>query len=397
MVTRVVTLRRVVRWLLLALCASAMLVTGAAFAAEDPPTPDARAAMVVEGGTPEPLYVLKQRRKLPIASITKIMTALVVLDRTELSDVVVVSEQASRIGEATANLQAGERLTVEQLLGALLVESANDAAHALADHVGGDGGVRRFVRLMNRKARNMGLTDTRFVRPDGLDADRHLSSARDVVTLARRAMENPDFRRIVRLESLTLPGDRSLETTNDLLGSYPGLTGVKTGHTSGAGWSQVAFARQRQGRVELYAVILGGLSREQRNVDLAALLDWGFEQFGEVRVIEGGASYARVRIPFEADRRLELVADRTVTRMVQWDEPLEERVIAPAIVELPIIAGQELGRIQILARDEIIADRPLISAESIDATNVGGRASWYVRRALDNAGDAFGRVFGVLP
>ncbi len=387
-------LRRVSRWALVAASAGLMFVAGAAFAAEDAPVPDATAALVAEGLDGDPLFAIDPRKKVPIASITKIMTALVVLDRTELRDTVVVSGRAAAVGEATAGLVEGERLTVEQLLTALLVESANDAAHALADHVGGRRGVRRFVNLMNRRARNMGMTDTTFVRPDGLDADGHLSSARDVMTLARRAMRNPDFRRLVRIKAFTLPSERRLETTNDLLGTYPDLTGVKTGHTRGAGWSQVASARR--GSMQMYAVLLGGLSRAQRNEDLAALLDWGFEQFGETRLIEGGASYARVRVPFDDDRRLDLVADRSVSRIVQWGNELEERVVAPAIVELPVIAGQELGRVQILSGDEVLVERPLIATESIDAAGLPGRTSWYLRRALDNAGDALGGVFGAL-
>ena len=388
-------LRRATRWALIATSASIMLVAGAAFAAEDPPPLDATSAvLVVEGLADEPLLALKPRQRVPIASITKIMTALVVLDRTELTDTVVVSERAAAVGEATAGLVAGEQLTVEQLLGAMLVESANDAAQALADHVGGANGVRRFVRLMNRKARNMDMTDTKFVRPDGLDVENHLSSARDVMILARRAMENADFRQLSRTQTLTLPGDRTLETTNDLLRDYPGATGVKTGHTDGAGWSQAASAR-RDG-VQLYAVVLGGPTRERRNADLAALLDWGFGQFGQVQLIESGASYARVLVPFDDDRRLDLVADRAVSRIVQWEQALEERVVAPRIVSLPVIAGQELGTVQILAGGEIVAERPLIATESIDTPGLADRSSWYLRRALDNAGDAVGRVFGIL-
>jgi D-alanyl-D-alanine carboxypeptidase (penicillin-binding protein 5/6) len=371
-----------------------MFVTGAAFAAQNPPKPDADTALVAEAVTGDLLWTLKPRRKVPIASITKIMTALVVLDRTRLKEKVVVSEWAAQVGEATANLRAGEELTVEQLLSAMLVESANDAANALADHVGAQGGVKRFVRLMNRKAEKIGLTDTTFVRPDGLDVDGHVSSARDVMLLARRAMQNADFRQLVQLEQVTLPGNRQLETTNDLLRSYAGLTGVKTGHTSAAGWSQVGSAR-RDG-VQLYAVVLGGTSREQRNSDLAALLDWGFEQFGRVEVISAGTVHARSRIPFQDDSRLELVADRSVSRIVQWDKPLVERVRAPAMVSLPVIAGQPLGSLEIVdANGEVIAERPLIATESIAVTSIPDRTSWYLRRALDNAGDALSSVLGL--
>ena len=381
--------------------ASALFLAGSAVAAEKPPKVNATAVVVIEGSAEEPIFSLELRRPVPIASITKVMTALVVLERSKLTDVVVVSERAAKVGEATADLRAGERLTVKQLLGAMLIESANDAAYALADHIGGKdlvdssrNGVKRFVLLMNEKANDLGLTDTTFKRPDGLDADGHLSSARDVMILARRAMENPDFRRLVRTESLTLPGGRKLETTNDLLKKYSGVTGVKTGHTNDAGWSQVAFARR--GGVQLYAVILGSPSRVKRNSDLAALLDWGFEQFGKVRLIEGTRPYAQALIPFAEGERLDLVADRSVSRVVQWDEPLTERVTATRMISLPVMAGQELGRVQILSGDEIIADRPLIAAESVASADIIDRGKWYLRRALENAGGFFEGVFGVI-
>src|SRR5207247_2374971 len=148
----------------------------------------------------------------------------------------------------------------------------NDAAWALAIHVGG-GSEERFVGLMNRRARQLGLTDTHFVRPDGLDAAGHVSSARDMTKLARILMQKPAVRRIVAMRSATIAGGRGLHTWNDLLGRFPGVVGVKTGHTRAAGWAEVAAARGPG--VTVYATVLGSPSRSTRNGDLAELLDWG--------------------------------------------------------------------------------------------------------------------------
>ena len=331
---------------------------------------------------------------VPIASITKIMTALITLNRTKLGDVVTVTPRAAAVGGATVNLQPGEKISVRDLLKATLIESANDAANALADHVGGRGGVKRFVRLMNRKAKRMGLEGTSFARPDGLDVQGHDSTARDVLRLAEEAMESRTFREMVRMKTATIKGGRKLENTNGLLSTYSGLYGVKTGYTDDAGWSEVAFAR-RDG-VSLYAVVLGGPSEFRRDTDLKRLLNWGFRQFGRITVINERRTYARASIPFEPTQKLDLIADRSVHRVVQFGVPLVERVIAPSSVRLPVIAGEARGTIQIIVGDKVIARRPLIAAESIQEPDIRSRIGWYTQRTMTHAGNLFNFVLGVI-
>ena len=169
--------------LLLAAAALTCLLAVAATAA--PPPVQAEAYVVQNGASGEVLATRDEREPLPIASITKLMTALVTLERVGLDEVVTVTGRAAAVGESTINLRPGERITVRDLLQAALVQSANDAATALAVHVAGT--VPRFVELMNERADELGLTDTQFVNPDGLDASGHVSSARDVTKLARVA------------------------------------------------------------------------------------------------------------------------------------------------------------------------------------------------------------------
>lgn len=247
--------------------------TAAAAAAVRSPSVQARSALVGIGATGQVLWALHPGRRLPMASITKLMTALVVLEHARPDDVVRVAGPAPAVGGSQIGLVAGERITVGDLLVALLVQSANDAAMALAYHVG-RGSVPRFVRMMNEKASALRLRGTHFARPDGLDAAGHHSSAQDLFKLGRIAMHKPFIRRTVRIRTTTIAGGRSLRTWNDLLFTYPGAVGVKTGHTSGAGWCEVAAARR--GNVTVYAVLLGGPSRGQRNADLVEMLDWGF-------------------------------------------------------------------------------------------------------------------------
>src|SRR6266540_6351390 len=259
-----------------ALAAAVVALVVASPAAAGPPQVTARAYYVENGATGEALAGEDARARLPIASITKLMTVLIALEHAELDDVVVAAPSAAAVGESTINLRAGERITVRDLVEAALVQSANDAADALADYVG-HGSSARFVALMNAKARQLGLTRTRFTRPDGLDAPGHVSSARDVTALAEAAMRLPAVRSIVRRRTASISGGRVLHTWNDLLGLFPGLVGVKTGHTAGAGWCEVGAAR-RYG-VTLYATVLWSPTRSQRNADLAALLRWGLSRY----------------------------------------------------------------------------------------------------------------------
>ena len=332
-------------------------------------------------------------RRLPMASITKLMTAIVVLERTRPTELVEVHPVVSTVGESSVYLRPGERISVRDLLAAALIQSANDAAWALAAHVG-RGDVDAFVRLMNAKAKALGLADTNFVRPDGLDVAGHYSSARDILKLARVAMGYPAVRALVRRETARIAGGRSLFTWNDLLGSFPGLLGVKTGHTAAAGWCQVAAARQ--GGVTIYAVILGSPNRAQRNADLSELLEGGLGQYARMTVVAAGGRYASAAIPF-SEARLARVAARDGRAVVRLGRPLVERVVAPAMVALPVRRGERLGEVRVFAGRRLLARRPLVAARGEGAPRFRDRAGWYAGRAFSEAGSMLeGLVAAVL-
>ena len=190
-----------VRLRLLVVAAAALVFATPAHAGAPPVS--ARAFLVVNPATGEVLAQKRAWARVPIASITKLMTALVALDHAQWNDVVRVRADAAAVGESTVNLHVGERITVGELVKAALIQSANDAADALADHVG-RGDDDAFVALMNAKAGQLGLARTHFVRPDGLDASGHYSSALDVTRLAQAAMGNPRIRAVVRLRTSTI-------------------------------------------------------------------------------------------------------------------------------------------------------------------------------------------------
>ena len=225
------------------------------------------------------------------------MTVLVVLDHHKLSDVVTVDGRSSSVGQESINLRPGEQLTVADLIRGALIQSANDAAVALA--LATSPSLPAFAKLMNAKAAELGLEHTHFVRPDGLDAPGAYSTAADVTTLARDAMRVPFIRDTVAERSASIAGGRTLHTWNDLLGVVPGVIGVKTGHTDDAGWSQVVA--DEAGTMTIYATILGSPSRAQRNADLESLISWGIGQVSLVVAIEGDRSYAQIELPYGRD------------------------------------------------------------------------------------------------
>ncbi len=360
------------------LCVVVAALAWSASAQAAAPTPDARAYYVVNGTTGEVLAAHAAYTAVPIASITKLMTVLVALDRLSPADVVTVTGNAAQVGESRIPLHAGQRITVEELLEGALIQSANNAADALAA-AASDGDIPRFVTWMNDRAQQLGLRDTHFTRADGLDAPGHVSSAHDVAVLAQVAMRSPVVRTIVRERSAVIENGRFVvHTWNDLLGVFPGLIGVKTGHTNRAGWCQVA-AFKRLGYT-IYAVILGSPSRAQRNTDLERLLAWSSAQYRSVALVRR-TTYARARLGF-GRAPVALVASRPLVRIVRAGRPLVVRVLAPWAVSLPVTRGQRLGRIEIWAGRTLIGARPLLAARSVSRPDLGGRLRWYATRTI---------------
>ena len=379
--------------LLLSVCAALAAAAPASAQTEAPEPPDvaAPAFLVADARTGEILAERNADARRQIASITKLMTALVVLDHARPGETVTVLPRASSIGESTIDLVPGERMSVRDLLAAALIQSANDAAFALAAHVGGS--VPRFVELMNEKARELGLDDTTFVRPDGLDVPGHRSSARDVLALARAAMEQPLVRRLVRQDSLAIAGGRELFGWNDLLGEYRGLFGVKTGHTDLAGWCQVGVARRDGATV--YAVVLGAPTRARRNDALADLLDWGFDRFARTEVVTMGRAYASADLPY-TDERVDLFAEKSAAPVLLLGRPLVETVVAETAVDLPVREGDVLGEVVVRDGERVVARRPLVAASNFEEPGLLERAGWYAGRTLEEAGDMLDAALGAI-
>jgi serine-type D-Ala-D-Ala carboxypeptidase (penicillin-binding protein 5/6) len=365
----------------LGLLAAAVVLTAALATpttASPPPPVSAHAFFVVSAVDNSTLAARSPAAKRAVASITKLMTVLVALEHVSPDEMVVVPRQATGIGEATAGLRPGDRVTVRDLVVGVLVPSANDAATALALFVA-HGSLPRFVALMNAKARLLGMRDTHFANPHGLDQAGHHSSARDTVTLLRAALRKPLVREWSRRRAATLSTGRMVVSTDDLLGRVPQLVGGKTGHTDDAGWSQVAGARENGATV--YAALLGAPTREARNKDLEGLLRWALAQYRPARVIDTERTYAIVSTGWGRPS-VRLVARWTLVRPTSVNRPLVERVVAPVVVALPVARGQRLGQVRVYDGRRLVGRAALVADRAVSQPGLGGKTGFVLRRAV---------------
>ncbi|MBI3647527.1 MAG: D-alanyl-D-alanine carboxypeptidase [Actinobacteria bacterium] len=341
------------------------------------PEVSAPSAILADLDTGQILFAKSPNRPRPIASLTKIMTALLVLRRASWGDLVTVSARAAAPGNSDGlselGLVEGERVTVGELTWALLVQSANDAAVALAEHVSGT--VGRFVGLMNDQARRLGMTRTAFRSPSGLD-DRGRSTARDLLVLTRAAFaQDPRFADIVGARFHDVPSPegepRHIQNRNVLLWLYPGATGVKTGYTSGAGYCVVATAEA--GGRKLIAVVLGDAGEPFS--DAATLLDYGFAAFAQERLVEAGESLGLVRIrggsvPVQAGEGLSALAPKAAL-----SEVAHTIVVDPAAA-FPPAAGDQVGILRISIPGRVLGSVPLVVSRVPAPPPVDDRSWW---------------------
>ena len=328
---------------------------------------NSEAAILVEISTGRIIYEKNSTKKLYPASTTKILTAILVIENCNLNDLVTVRQSALDnipTGYVTCNLQVGEELSVKDLLYALMIPSANDAAYVLAEHVAGS--VDNFSVMMNDKAREIGCKTTHFVNPNGIHDDSHYSTAYDLYLLANYAMKNETFRNLVAATEYTLPAtekypneDRILKTTNELLNKnsrnyyYKNAIGIKTGYTSKAGNCLVATS-SRDG-LEFIAVVLNGGTTEDglnsRYVDSKKLFEYAYDNFTLTKIIEKGSVVQTLEVEkgTKETKFLDLVIDETIT--VVNNKSIDMNRVIPEItlkemIEAPISAGDTIGTIK---------------------------------------------------
>jgi len=359
-----------------AVVAVALAVAAAAPAAiAAPPKVGAPQAVLIEPLSGDVLFARAADRERPVASATKLMTALVVLERAELDDVYTSPGYDGAAVESTIDLKAGERLTVSDLLTALLLESANDAAVTLAEGVAGSRA--EFVELMNERADRLGLGHTHFANPIGLDSPENYSSAADLATLTVRLRRDAFFRRTVdrpRAQLTSGAEPRELENSNDLLGGQAFVNGVKTGHTNLAGYVLVGSASR--GGVTVISTVLGAPSKAARDADTLALLRYGLRQFRRVTVVDPNRVVARSDVKYREEDRIELVPAARRARVLRVGERARVTVSAPAVLEGPIPQGARVGTVIVRVRGRVTDRVPLLTAQPVP------KVSW-LERAVD--------------
>ena len=331
-----------------------------------PPTLPVTGASLLLAGASTPLWSMNGDRKLPIASTTKMMTALVVLQHVKrLSAVFAQNDWRPEPVDSQIGLVPGERMTVHDLLVALLLPSADDAAEDLAYNVG-DGSVSRFVAMMNADARMLGLHHTHYTTPIGLDTAGNYSSPDDLVRLADYMMrEWPFFRHTVGLPSAVLTSgryERHIVNTDDLVGKIHWIHGVKTGHTGAAGYVLVAEGR-RHG-FTLLDVVLGTASEAERDSTALALLDWGFSEYRLMRPVRRGERFARRPVPYEVAPAL-IVAARGYHAVLSRGERI--RVVVGRLRKLHggMAKGTVVGHVTVVTGGRTAARIPLVLARRL--------------------------------
>ena len=337
-----------------------------------------KSALLMDVTTGTILYEYNSHERLAPASVTKVMTMLLIMEAVDsgkigMEDTVTASEAAAAKGGSQIYLKVGETMTVADMLKSIAVSSANDCACAMAEHIAGSESA--FVDRMNERAQQLGMQDTNFVNctglDDGADAAEHRTSAHDIALMSRELMKNhPDIKKFTTIWMDTVRnGTFGLSNTNKLIRFYSGATGLKTGFTSGAGYCLSATA-EREG-LELIAVVMGCATSQERTAACKAMLDYGFANFA---VVSPDLTESDTVVPVKLGRQTTVTArlggntgllvDKAQKSAVTTEVKLEESVTAP------VSQGQKLGTMIIRTGDQVLSEVPLVAAEDV------ARLSW---------------------
>ena len=347
-----------------------------------------KSALLMDVATGTVLQESNAHEKLAPASVTKVMTMLLIMEAVDsgkiaMTDTVTASETAAAKGGSQVYLKAGETMTVSDMLKSIAVSSANDCACAMAEHIAGS--EEAFVAQMNRRAKELGMQDTNFVNCTGLDdgenAAEHKTSAHDIALMSRELLKNhPDIQKFTTIWMDTIRGGTfGLSNTNKLVRFYQGATGLKTGFTSGAGYCLSATAR-REG-MELIAVVMGAETSASRNAACKQLLDYGFANYtviapelpeSEPIAVKLGKADSVAAVLGETDG---ILIDKAQKSTVTMDLSVEESVTAP------VSQGQRLGTLTVKAGEQILKEVPLVAAEGVERLSFGDLFGMVFRRA----------------
>ena len=334
---------------------------------------NAKSALLMDVATGTVLYEKESHERLAPASVTKVMTMLLIMEaldsgRVQYTDLVTASEAAAAKGGSQIYLKVGETMPVSDMLKSIAVSSANDCACAMAELLAGSESA--FVEQMNRRAEELGMADTHFVNCTGLDdspeAKEHRTSAYDIALMSRELLKHhPDIKKYTTIWMDTVRGGAfGLSNTNKLIRFYSGATGLKTGYTTGAGYCLSASAK-REG-MELIAVVMGCESSQKRSADCKALLDYGYATYSVVRPgLKEGRTVA-VHLGKETSVPVELVDRREILVDKAKRTSLSAKVELVQAVPAPVEKGQKLGTIKVYSDEKMLIQLPLVAGEAVE-------------------------------
>ncbi len=336
---------------------------------------ESKSAILVEQTSGTVLFEKNADAKCAIASVTKVMTALLLMEEIDkgnikYDDLITTSENAEEMGGSQVYLEVGEQMTVDDMLKGLMVASGNDVAVAIGEHISGD--LESFIDLMNKRAKELGMNNTNFVNPNGLPDDNHYSTARDVAIMSRVLMEeHPDIKKYttIWMDSLR-DGEFQLANTNKLIATYKYATGLKTGFTTEAGHCLAASAEKDN--MALVSVILGGPSSEIRFSEARLMLDYGFDNFTFKEKIKKDDIICQVDITKGKQEKVNGIAKNDYVIM---DNKKEKGEISKEIelipdIKAPVTKGQKLGVLKVKKGDSVMYELEIIAEEDVKHRNI---------------------------
>ncbi len=338
---------------------------------------NARIGLIFDRNSKTILYEKNGLKQVPMASTTKIMTAIVVLENSNLSDIVTISKKAAGTGGSRLGLKVNDKITVHDLLYGLMLKSGNDAAVALAEHVAG--GIDKFADLMNKKASEMGLVNSHFVTPHGLDQEKHYTTAYELACMADYGLNIPKFKEIVNSKSynITINARSSLiGNTNELLGSLNGVYGVKTGFTNGAGRCLVTSCKRDD--LDIITVVLGADTKKIRTLDSMKLIEYAYqnykvidikkivdEQFEKWKYLNKNRIYINKAKENEIDLKIEDMQYNKIAILKQKSDDVKIEVNSLYYLEAPVHEKQVIGNVKVKISDTTITTLKIFNTKTI--------------------------------
>lgn len=356
-----------------------LLLSSSLYASEVPGTIYSKGSVLIEKESKRVLYEKNAHEKMAMASTTKIMTCIVAIESGKLDEIVTVSGKAARAPKVKLNLKTGEKQKLGDLLYSLMLESHNDTAVAIAEHVGGS--VEEFCAMMTEKAKAIGAENTCFETPNGLDGQAHYSTPYDMALIAAYALDNPEFVKIINTPQIEIPTTQlegskkhALINKNRFLSQYEGAEGVKTGYTSKAGHCFVGAVKKEN--MELIGVALGAgwdsKGKSRKYTDVIKLMNYGYNNYKKYKVLDKGEEKGSVKvINGKVEDVILYVNETVILPLTEYEkETIELKKTVTDELQAPIDENQVVGKVEVICDGKVLKKVDLLAGQKVDKANL---------------------------